>query len=761
MGRRSKETKGDFGVHYRYYGRLLSYLKHYKLRASAIVVVLVGEALFTVLGLALLKPVLDLVFLGELIRIEDHTHQIPVVIEDRDFHEQGTYVARVGGALDEISDTEPVDRASGWIMHPEIHTAAIDLTPLEILTDQGWAALAPLGLSIDASQGRLVILSEEQPPSDLWPQRLAGLVIAPSEAPELADLVEQVPVPVFQPEEPGPVQRFKDRVVMSVRPQLEGLQAYALQGSWNKYVILIWLSAILIVFTLGRCVCGFFAGYLTGYVSDGMVRRIRDEVYNHMLHLEEGFFSRRNVGTLMTHVMQDVTVTKSSIETIFLGVLKGPINLVVVLVAMIIISPALTLYTLVMFPALMAPMIWVARRVRRYSRRSQEKRSKLNVVLHETLSGMRVVRAYSNEDREVDRFKRENWRLFKFKIRTAMADSFAAQLTFLLSTIAGCAVLLLNGYHILELRTLSGSDFIIFIGLMFTLYRPLKGMTKANNKIIAGMAGAERFFPVLDRLSKIVERPDAVDLSPFRESVRFEGVTFSYGDEPVLRDIDIEIPAGRIVALVGASGSGKTTFVNLLPRFWDPTEGRVLIDGHDLRDVTLHSLRRQIAIVTQESILFDDTVRNNIAYGQKDLDDERIFAAARAANAHDFILDLPSGYDTLIGDRGARLSGGQKQRISIARALVKGSPILILDEATSALDTEAEREVQAAIDRLIKEHTAFVIAHRLSTIVNAHEILVLKEGRIVERGSHADLLAQGGEYAKLYNLQFGSAEAGK
>ncbi|MBN1477767.1 ABC transporter ATP-binding protein, partial [Candidatus Sumerlaeota bacterium] len=644
---------------------------------------------------------------------------------------------------------------------PEVHTAAIDLTPLEVLTDEGWQVLASLGIAIDPSQDRLVILSDVQPPADLWPQRLGGLVVAPSEAPEIAALAEQIPVPIFEPEVPGPVQRFKDRVVMSVRPQLERLQAFTLQSSWNKYIILIWLSVILVVITLGRCICGFFAGYLTGYVSDAMVRRIRDEIYDHMLHLEDGFFSRRNVGTLMTHVMQDVTVTKDSIETVFLGVLKGPINLVVVIAAMIIISPALTLYTLVMFPALMAPMIWVARRVRRYSRRTQEKQSKLNVVLHETLSGMRVVRAYSNEDREVDRFHRENWRLFKFKIRRAMADSFAAQLTFLLSTIAGCAVLLFNGYHILELRTLSGSDFIIFIGLMFTLYRPLKGMTKANNKIIAGMAGAERFFPVLDRPSKIMERPDAVEMPPFRESVRFEHVTFSYGDEPVLHDVDVEIPAGRIVALVGASGSGKTTFVNMIPRFWDPTAGRILIDGHDLRDVTLRSLRRQIAIVTQESILFDDTVRNNIAYGQTGIEDERIFAAARAANAHEFILDLPKGYNTVIGDRGARLSGGQKQRISIARALVKGSPILILDEATSALDTEAEREVQAAIDRLIKGHTAFVIAHRLSTIINADEILVLKEGFIVERGSHSELLAHGGEYAKLYNLQFATAEAGK
>jgi subfamily B ATP-binding cassette protein MsbA len=315
-------------------------------------------------------------------------------------------------------------------------------------------------------------------------------------------------------------------------------------------------------------------------------------------------------------------------------------------------------------------------------------------------------------------------------------------------------VLLLNGYFILEKQTISGSDFVIFLLLMVNLYRPMKGFTKANNKIIVAMAGAERFFPILDRKTSIVEKPDAVVLAPFRGAIRYENISFRYGELPVLTDVSLEIPAGRVVALVGQSGSGKTTMVNLLPRLWDVQEGSVTVDGHDIRDVTLRSLRDQIAIVTQETILFDDTVRGNIAYGLDKVDDERVIEAAKAANAHEFILALEKGYDTVIGDRGVRLSGGQRQRISIARALIRQAPILILDEATSALDTESEREVQGAIDRLIKGHTALVIAHRLSTIINADEIVVMHEGRIVERGNHAALLAKGGEYAKLHRMQF-------
>ncbi|NUP90337.1 MAG: ABC transporter ATP-binding protein [Candidatus Sumerlaeia bacterium] len=777
MGDRSKRARRRerrVGIDYRLYLRLLSYLRFYKLRMAMIVLVLVGEALTTVLGLILLKPVLDLVFLGEIISLQPAEERMPLVIEDRGFPAEGVYVARLGGALDEATDVAHIERVQGWLGSADIRTAVVDLRPLTVLTDAGWSTLVTLAASTPALGDEVAILAPVMPPADLG-TRLASLVASGERVATLAAFVDQVREPMLEvpaaEEAPagwrsavagvaGWFRGIKEGAVEWARPHLERLQSYALRSNTNKYHLLTAMAGLLLLVTVVRCICGFFAGYLTNYVSDSVVRRIRDDLYSHILYLDEGFYSARNTGTLMNHIMQDVAVTKDSFETIFLGILKGPINLLAVLGAMLWISPGLTLSTLLMFPALLAPMVWVAGRVRRYSRRTQEKSSRLSVILHETFTGIRIVRAYSMERAEYGRFHGENWRMFKYRMRTEKASSFAAQLTIFLSTLAGCVVLLLNGYYILERQTLSGSDFIVFIGLMFTLYRPLKGMTKANNKIIAGLAGAERFFPILDRRSAIAEKPGAVDLPPFQESIRFENVSFAYGDEPVLREITLDVPAGKVIALVGASGSGKTTFVNLVPRFWDPVEGRILIDGHDLRDLTLRSLRRQIAIVTQESILFDDTVRANIAYGQDDIPLERVIEAAKAANAHQFIVEFPEGYDTVIGDRGQRISGGQRQRLAIARALVKGAPILILDEATSALDTESEREVQAAIDRLIRGRTAFVIAHRLSTIVNADEILVLKEGRIAERGSHGELLAQGREYAKLHHLQFRDGQSG-
>jgi subfamily B ATP-binding cassette protein MsbA len=757
MGRKRRE---EHRIHYRYYPRLVGYLRHHKLRVAVIILVLIGEAWFTIFGLALMKPVLDLVFLGRLIEVPQARTEAPLVDVKHYFAEQRLFVERLGGELDRPG-RKFSEEVLAWLDRPDVDAALLDLRGLTGVTEHGWATLVDLGLNAEAAGHGVTLLTDTPPPGGFLPPRLEGSVKTPAEAPELVALADRVRAPETQARTPRWYERWKTAAIERFRGPLDRLQSYAIQSSAHKYRLLEALAGLLLIITVLRCICGFFAGYLTDYVADAVMRRIRDELYSHMLCLDDRFFTSRNVGALMSHITQDVGVVDDSINVIFLGILKGPINLFSVLGAMIFISPSLTLYTLIMFPALLLPMWWVAHRVRRYSRQSQEKKSRMSVVLHETFAGIRIVRAYSTENREVNRFRRENWRLFKYKIRSAMADAGAAQTTILLSTIAACAVLLLNGYYIIELGTLSGSDFIIFLALMFTLYRPLKGMTSANNKIIKAMAGAERFFKVMDRPTEIVEKPGAVELGPLRRTIQFDNVTFAYSEktEPVLRDIDLAVDAGRVIAIVGSSGAGKTTLVNLLPRFWDPTSGRVLIDGVDICDVTLRSLRRQIAIVTQESILFDDTVRNNIAYGQEEIDDERIIEAAKAANAHSFIMEFPKGYGSVIGDRGQRISGGQRQRLAIARALIKNAPILILDEATSSLDTEAEREVQAAIDRLITGRTAFVIAHRLSTIVNADEIIVLKDGRIIERGHHSELLVRGGEYAKLHRLQFAAGES--
>lgn len=757
MGK-SKKKKSRPKVHYRHYGRLLSYLLYNKTRCVLIILALLGEAWLTIFGLVLLKPVLDLVFLGNLFNLESTEITVPYDDKAELLTESGQYVVRMMGTLTTDDSQNLQAKVLEWLDSDDVQGAILDVRRLENLDREAWISLNEVGLMAGLRDKPLLYLADLPPPEDVWPPVLADAVAIADTHPDLVATVEQVPLPKVEEETPSTIDRWKTAAVDMVRGPLERFESYATRSTQNKYNVLVIMALLITAATLLRCVCGFLAGYLTEYMCNEVTRRIKDELFEHMLVLDDSYHSRENVGRLQSYVTQDVPVIKDAIETIFLGVIKGPINLFSIVGAMIILSPSMTLATMIMLPLLLAPMLWVARRVRRYSAKSQEKKSSLNIVLHEVLSGIRIVRAYATERREHSRFGRENDRLFRYNIRKGMANSIAAQTTVFLSTLGACATLLIYGYYILELETMSGSDFIVFIGLMFTLYRPLKGMTKANNKVITAMAGAERFFTVLDHPSQIVEKPDAKDLPPFHESIRLEGVTFAYDDEPVLREVDLEVPAGKVIALVGASGSGKTTMVNLLPRFWDPQSGRVVIDGHDVRDLTLASLRRQIAIVTQESVLFDETVRNNIAYGVEEIDDEKVFEAAKAANAHGFITDFPEGYKTVIGDRGQRISGGQKQRLAIARALVKGAPILILDEATSALDTEAEREVQAAIDRLLVGRTALVIAHRLSTVVNADEIIVLRQGRIVERGSHEALLAHGGEYAKLYKLQFKNSE---
>jgi subfamily B ATP-binding cassette protein MsbA len=373
--------------------------------------------------------------------------------------------------------------------------------------------------------------------------------------------------------------------------------------------------------------------------------------------------------------------------------------------------------------------------------------------LQETISGTRIVKAFGMEKYESKRFAVENEKLFKYNMKAISVNAMSSPLIDFLGGLGIAAGTFYGGYNVIKGYSTPGT-FFSFIAAALMLYEPVKRLTNVNNTINQGIAGADRIFSIIDLTPDIEDKPGAINLPPISRGINIEGVTFCYEKTPVLKTINLSIKAGEVIAFVGMSGGGKTSLVNLIPRFYDVNEGRVLIDGYDIRDVSLQSLRKQIAIVTQQTILFNDTVRNNIAYGDIQRTEEDIINAAKAANAHDFIIRLPKGYDSNIGELGTKLSGGEKQRISIARALLKNAPILILDEATSSLDTEAEIEVQEALDNLMKGRTTLVIAHRLSTIRNADRIIALVNGVIIEEGDHETLLKKKGEYFRLYNLQF-------
>jgi len=498
----------------------------------------------------------------------------------------------------------------------------------------------------------------------------------------------------------------------------------------------------------------FFQNYILRIVGQRVIRQIRERLYGHYQDLSVDYYTDTNTGVMMSRITNDVNVLEKAVPSLTM-LFREPIYLIGLAANAFYMWWQMALIILVIFPITALPMARFGKKVRKYTRRGQEGMGELTTILKENFSGIRVIKAFNMEKYEADRFQDENERVYKANVKRVKYDELSSPMVEVVASLAGALVILYGGSQVIQ-GTISTGDFFSFMASLGLMYEPLKKVNKMNIAFQSALAAGTRVFDVLDTQATVVDADDAVELPPLQEKIKFDGIHFRYEltGEKVLEGIDFEARRGQTIAFVGSSGSGKTTLVNLIPRFYDPTEGRVLFDQHDIRNVTMKSLRRHIAMVTQETFLFSDTVRNNIAYGQHDAALEPIMEAAKRANAHDFIMAMPKQYETPIGELGMKLSGGQRQRLAIARALFKNAPILILDEATSSLDTEAEREVQEALENLMTGRTTFVIAHRLSTIRRANRILVLSDGHIVEDGDHDELLAKGGEYARLYNMQF-------
>ncbi|MDZ7309518.1 MAG: ABC transporter ATP-binding protein/permease, partial [candidate division KSB1 bacterium] len=529
---------------------------------------------------------------------------------------------------------------------------------------------------------------------------------------------------------------------------------YALLLGQDRRSTLLRLCGLILLLIFSKNLFDYLQAYFMAHVEQGVIMDLRNDLYRHLHRLSLGYFNQNRTGNLMSRITNDVTLVNNGLSASFVTLVKNPLLIAAYLGMAFLLSWKLTLVALLIVPLSLAVIGSLASRLRRASHLSQAKMADLTSVLQETISGVRVVKAFAMEDFEVRNFMRESRSYFKTLLRVTRISRLAAPITESLGAAVGVGILWFGGQQVLAGGSLSSSEFLLFLLAIFSLMQPVKELSTVGSRLQEAMAAGERIFRVLDTAPEVVSLPGARQLERFEHDIRYENVSFAYEQTAVLQDISFEVRKGEILAIVGPSGAGKSTLVDLLPRFYDPSGGRILIDGIDLREVELQSLRRLMGIVTQETILFHGTVRSNIAYGLSDVPEDRLRAAAMAANAHRFIMELPQGYDTMIGERGLKLSGGQRQRLAIARALLKNPPILILDEATSALDSESELLVQQAIERLMANRTSFVIAHRLSTILHAHRIIVLEGGRLVQVGTHEELLQQSGIYQKLYRMQF-------
>ena len=515
-----------------------------------------------------------------------------------------------------------------------------------------------------------------------------------------------------------------------------------------------WVPLALIVVSILKGITWYARDYFMGYVGQRVVNDIRDQLYAHIQNLSFSYFTRTPTGVIMSRIINDVNLVQGALTRVPSSLVQGVLTMLALTGYIIYLNWRLAAFSLIVLPFAGIALSRFSRRFRRTSTQMQEQVGELTTHLHETISGIRIVKAFGMEQYEGRRFASRNKDLFNSLMRSIKTSALSHPVMEVISMTGTAFVILYGLYAIIIGKTMTPGDFFSFTVALVFFYRPLKDLNGINNIVQDGIAAAKRIFEVLDTEPEIVNKKGAITLSRDFRTIELKGVHFRYDDIPVLKGLELKVRAGESIAIVGKSGGGKTTLVNLLPRFYDVTEGAILIDDTDIRNATLESLRACTAIVTQQTILFNDTVRSNIAYGHAEKSFDDVVHAARAAHADEFIRSLPGGYDTVIGESGVKLSGGQRQRIAIARALLKDAPILILDEATSSLDTESEREVQNALDALMRNRTSFVIAHRLSTIMNADRIIVLKDGRIVEQGRHLELMALAGEYKNLYDQQF-------
>lgn len=509
--------------------------------------------------------------------------------------------------------------------------------------------------------------------------------------------------------------------------------------------------------TVLKGVCDYTGTYLVNYAGFGMITDLRDKLYETILRRSVSFFQKHATGTILSTLINDIERVQYAMSSVLSEFLQQVFTFLFTAAAVVAIGGKLAWLLLLFIPVVIASARKIGRRVRQTTRGGQDKLAEIQNILHETITGNRIVKAFNTELWELLRFRTAARRLFRANLKSVRAQAISSPLMDTIGSI-GIALLLFFGRNLIQNGTFTSGNFLVFLIALFKLYDPVRKFALFYNNFQQALGASSNIFEYMDDRDEVREKPRATAIQKFQKEIFFEKVGFSYNDEEgekkVLHDIDLKVYQGEVLAVVGPSGSGKTTLVNLIPRFFDVTTGRILVDGHDVRDLTLHSLRSQIAKVTQETILFNDTVHNNIAYGQPDISREKVIESARTALAHDFILRMPEGYDTVIGEKGFRLSGGERQRLAIARALLKNTPILILDEATSALDAESESLVQAALGNLMAGRTVVVIAHRLATVRRANRIVVLENGRITAIGTHEELLQISPTYQRLYQLQF-------
>lgn len=545
-----------------------------------------------------------------------------------------------------------------------------------------------------------------------------------------------------------------------------GVALFTTASMWIlKYVIdrifieknvqmLLMISLSLPLIFLLKGICSYGQGYLMSYIGQKIVLDLRNDLYKHYhQRLSLDYFENKRTGSIISRITNDVGIIQNAVSSGLVSFVKDGLTIIGLIALMFYLHWRFATYTLIFSPFMIYVLVIFGKKLRRVSTESQQKTADIYSILLETISGIKIVKAFCAQDREIVRFERENRNFFDLTMRSMRVIALSPPLMEFIGVLGSTIFVWYGGLEVIRGSWTAGA-FFSFVGAALSTYTPIKSFSNTNAVLQQTIAASERIFKVLETEPTVMEAPNAVPLPSLQKDIMFDKVGFAYDTGPVLSNIDLKVKNGEIIAIVGPSGSGKTTLVNLIPRFYDPTAGVITMDGYDLKGVTLSSLRNQIGIVTQETILFSDTVRNNIAYGSPSATEQEIIKAAKAANAHNFISALEQGYETMIRDRGINLSGGERQRIAMARAILKDPRILILDEATSALDSESEQIVQEALDKLMIKRTTFIIAHRLSTIRKADKIVVLEKGRIVDIGKHQELLNRCSLYKKLHEIQF-------